>query len=345
MKETIKLLGMLLLAAVVSACSSDNDPMDGPDHHRNAMCRMQLRLTGCFVEDYDMPLTKALNNTESSLYVGINVSRRKGGSGSYERFAYGVFDNTDQIYINLYSGDQYKFEVTVIQNRTDLLQLLNGNFSYPFRRPNYQYNASDVNKFRTDPDYLAYLSSGTAYCVSPQDESDGKPAYAFQYPRMHRFYGTTEVTISSSGTQDVVIDMQYNCFGIQINTASLPEGSKLTWQEADYKDNYRDRYLRFDSSAKFESNAAKNSGGGYTWEDVYSLNSFSSPTKDSTIRFTLTRSDGTAVTFDKTVTFTRGKKKILNVVIDSSNEASGSHIVISGLDTTLSNEDSDEVKF
>lgn len=349
MKTTIKLLTMLLFAGLFSACRSDDSPMEGNNHHRHAIYTMKLRLSGISVEDSDIPLTRAfLNSAPASQYVGINVLSRESNNGSYSKYAYGVFDNLDAIYINLYSDVQYKFEVTVIQNATDLLQLEGGNFSHPFRRPsNLQYYLADVNDFKySTSDYLAYINAGTAFCVSELDIRENKIQQSYMYPRMHRFYGTAEgFSVSSDENQVVNVDMQYQCFGIRINAASLPEGSTLTWQETGYTDGNRQKYLRFDSDAKFVYDSSKNDADGYTWEEIYSLNSFSSSTKKTTLKFTLTRADGTNVTFEKQITLTRGLKKVLNVVNDGNNDVSGSRIVITALDTSLSEESPENVSF
>lgn len=347
MKTKLTFWIILSLVITVASCSSDNGPVEGPNHHRNSMMTMRLKLAGEFIEESDVPMTRTFTNTPGSRYAGINVLHRNKGTATYTRYAYGVFDNLDAIYLNVYSDEEYKFEVTVIKNYTDLLQLESGKFSNPFRKnTTVQYLLSDVNIFKySSSDYLSQINVGTALALSVVDENDKLAKMAYQYPRMHRFYGTKEGVEFSSSADDVIsIDLQYQCFGIQINASDVPEGATLTWQEANYNANSREKYLRFGSDAAFTYDADKNESDGYHWEDVYSLNSFSSATKSSTLRFTLTKADGSKITFDKSITLTRGQKKILNVVFDGNYSTSGSRISIGSLDESMIDEPAEEVR-
>lgn len=345
MKQIFRLLSAIMIACIFSACGGKDEPMEGPNYHRGALYRMHLKLQGDYVEDYDLPLTRAMNSAPKDMYIGINIKKKEGNKES--RYAYGVFDDINNIYINLYSGEKYSFEVTVIKNGTEKLQLVSANFSYPFRKNGgAQYLVGNVNEFQySETDYLAYLNSGTAQGLSQTDSKDGKAMQEYRYPRMHRYYGEVKDFGISSQQTDVAVDMTYECFGLRIIADHLPEGSTLTWQESSYDDNNRGNYLRFDSDCKLVYDSDKENGSGYLWEDVYSLNSFSNAEKKVTLKFTLNRSDGTKKTFSSSeLTMTRGLRKVLKVVIDGNVNATGSHIEIGDLTENLVNENTEEIK-
>lgn len=342
MKQTLKFFGLLMFAAMLASCSSNEcEPMDGPASHRNARYTMKLRLGGDYIEESDMPLTRMMDNVPGDTFIGVNVSRKEKGKANYTKYAYGVFTDPDAMNIDIHQGDSYEFEVTVLKNGTDKLQREGNNIGNPFLYGSsyssaYGYSPENLNKFNLSGDYkLVSLNTGTALVLSNRDDSDRIAAADYLYPRVHRYYGTkTGYTYSSDSNGVIDINVTYECVGLKITSESLPEGSTLTWQQVT-TNSKTEQYFRFSSDAKFEQNDAIEKNGAYAWEDIYSLNNFVVEDKSITLRFTLTRQDNTTSYIDKTVTLNRGYKKVLNVVISGGSTATGNKIVISGLDVGL----------
>lgn len=339
MKRTLKLLAVLL-AMVATACSNDKDPVEGANFHRNAKYTMRLRLGGEYVEESDAPLTKAANDAPGAIFYGVNVSRKENGVNKC--YAHGLFTDKTKMVIDLYAGEEYEFEVTVLKNNTDILQLEGSNFGTPFRVTNsISYRTDDLNKFikSTEKRFIS-LNVGSANVTS---NMDGAP-YDYYYPRVHRYYGKISYTCLS-GDNEIFIPMEYKCVGLKITSESLPEGSQLTWKDVTNSSSSVAQNLKFSSNASFTYDVTKENSGGYSWEDVYSLNSFLNSTKTINLRFTLTRADNTSKTFDKEVTLTREMKKILNVVIDGNVQSTGTMINLPDLDDELEDESVENVNF
>lgn len=345
MKTSIKLLAMLALVSVISGCSSDSDQDLGANYRRNAKHTMHIRLGGDYVEESEEPLTKSLHNADGDTFYGVNVTRKGSGESSYSKYAYGVFTDPSRMNVTVYSGDEYEFEVTVLKNNTDLLQLNGSMISYPFKYgSNFNFDPKKLNDFQYTPEYnLIALNSGTALVTSERDDADGKAPAEYMYPRVHRYYGKkSKYSYSSETPEDINIDMTYECVGLKIMASSLPEGSILSWQQV-ATTTKTEQYFRFSSDARLVYDKSKDGTDGYTWEDVYSLNTFSSSDKTLTLRFTLTLDGITPVTFDKQVTLTRGHKKVLNVVIDGSVNSNAGSINITGLDQNLVTDEEEDI--
>lgn len=350
MKNFLKLLTVLVLAAISTACGSDKDPEDGPNYHRNAMYTMRLCLAGDYVEESDAPLTRFMDPVPGNTFYGVNVRRKESGSSSMGYYAYGVFNDPTQMRINVYSGDTYEFEVTVLRNNTDILQLDGGNIQRPFRVGTntnddnaLSYHAEDLNKFvYKNNTHLAALNVGTALVKSNRDDQDGRAMGHFMYPRVHRYYGKLEgYSYSSSEPQNIYIPLTYESFGLKVTATSIPEGSSLTWTHENVTD--RTKGLWFSSDAKFVYDENKDGSEGYVWEDIYSLNSFSNSSKSVDLKFTLTLPGNITKTFSKSVTVTRGRLKTLNVVIGGNVDSTGTLITVSELSDSLDGEDPENV--
>lgn len=310
-----------LLAGLV-ACSNSNDPME-PGNHRDPgqnngkLYTVSLSMGGDCVEEADEPLTKA--ETPKS-YVGINVTRiSEDGSETKEQYAHGVFTNKDGIEITLVSGFLYTFEATVLTDGDDIYTLNKNNYQQPFLKSPINennpvsYDGNDVNKFiyktkvtenvNTSDFWLCMLSSGSA-----RVNAGNNSIFVYDYPRVHRYYGTSSNYNPSSDNQSVKINLKYKSFGLKVVGENIPEGTYVTWKDVTVRDDGDNKTLIFPQDTKItpENNS---------WESVYSLNHLTDLEKAITLEFTWHKGGNLTESFRTTTTVKAKYRKTLKINI------------------------------
>lgn len=315
------------LLAVLIACSNDNSPeQDGnrrdPGVEAGKIYTVSLSLGGDYVEVSDESLTK----TETgSKYIGINVTRRPvqsdGTTASSEQYAHGVFVK-DEISIDLVSGYLYSFEASILKDGDDEYRTQSNNYPEPFRIDVYgkpsatgaNYSAGNVNKFVYFDDkntyYLNMLASGSAYVSFGSTTT--KMLAVYDYPRVHRYYGTLTDFNPSSSQSAINIEMKYKSFGLKVVAESIPEGTSVTWKDINENPNIGYTTLCFPAEAKLSKT-------GDSWESIYSLNDLTKDeSKEMTLQFTWDRGANDIEIFSQTITFKAKQKKVLKINITGS---------------------------
>ena len=163
----------------------------------------------------ETPLSRAAGSETSSkdLY-GINVYYDKEKDGNIDdHYAYGLFDNTEDMVITLLTGYKYKFECTYVPNGKEYNDYYS---SFWVRGPfNSNANTKIWNKFIAEAStYLSYMKYG--------NYSGSAPRYGVA--GADRFYGELDGYSPSEGG-NVIIDMKRCVFGIKINVSGLSDGS------------------------------------------------------------------------------------------------------------------------
>ncbi len=155
---------------------------------------------------------------------GINVyydPSRDGNSNTH--YAYGIFDNKDDMSINLLSGYTYKFECTLVKGgKTTLYCGQYGENTFSGYAKPFQTNASESSKlsnsFVYGTDYLSGITSGAATVKSSLTGYEDK-----EMPSIQRYYGEVSGYKPVSGGV-VKVPLKKTVFGIRIIIDKVPEG-------------------------------------------------------------------------------------------------------------------------
>jgi len=157
---------LLIGSSTLFSCSNNEDELPPKEQTNQETYTISFNLGGEFISTSETPLSRT--EVAPKKIYGINVYYKKDGNTWYDNYAYGLFDNIQDMTISLISGYRYKFECTMIQNDNDIIYHdKNGYYGRPFMSgDNYNgdYNANTVtqltNKFHvstTTYRYLAYI--------------------------------------------------------------------------------------------------------------------------------------------------------------------------------------------
>lgn len=214
----MKNLFYLLLAATLFACSSqdgtleNNQPQDNPAP-AGKYYSVALDLQG-EVADFTVsqePLTKVEGEPTNDLYV-INVYSKPAAGGSYTQYAYGTFDRTGGMVVNLLEGNLYQFKVTLVKDAKDKLVWRNDS-TYAW---NGGSNVSLLNRFVLKT-WIESSYGATLQSIFLKDGSlDG-------HPILDRYYGeVTDYEPVENGK--IAMDLYRTVFGARVNVTGLEEG-------------------------------------------------------------------------------------------------------------------------
>lgn len=166
-------------------------------------------------------------STSTDDLYGINVyydPSRDGKSNTH--YAYGIFDNKDNMSITLLSGYTYKFECTLVKGgKTTLYYGQYGDNAFPGYAKPFQTNASESSKLSNEFLYYgncnAYLSGITLGAATVKSNSTGYEDK--EMPSIQRYYG--EVSGYKPVSDGVVnIPLRKTVFGVRIIIDKVSEG-------------------------------------------------------------------------------------------------------------------------
>ena len=216
----MKHLFYLLLAATLFACSSQDGTLENNQPQNNPApagkyYSVALDLQG-EVADFTVsqePLTKVEGEPTNDLYV-INVYSKPAAGGSYTQYAYGTFDRTGGMVVNLLEGNLYQFKVTLVKDAKDKLGWRNDSTYYWW---NSAFDGTVLNRFIiqtwNDNEYDA-----TQNYIFLKDYNDG-----YRRPILDRYYGeVTDYEPVENGK--IAVDLYRGVFGARVNVTGLEEG-------------------------------------------------------------------------------------------------------------------------
>lgn len=188
--KLLKFIGLYFIGScILCSCSNEVESVSEKQEQTNPETyTVSLGLEGDYISTSETPLSKAGETVKKKIY-GINVYYKEDDESEYKHYAYGLFDNVEDMTISLISEYKYKFECTVVKEDEDILYCTSANeYNKPFDMIYSNYNTCIENKFivsTTSSNYLIGLKSGTTK-ISEDGYSTGK---SVDYPRMDRFYG------------------------------------------------------------------------------------------------------------------------------------------------------------
>ena len=324
--KSIKFLAAFAATLLMAACSSDTAEVLEPTTPNEEQKTYEVRLNfeGEYVDVTEEPLTRAEEEAPKKLY-GINVYCMKtdGSESFYSYYAYGVFDNKEDMVISLLGGYKYMFECTSVIEGEDKFPSnyfsKSGTFDYPFGSS--LLYVRDINKFMISKSYyLGGLGSGLTTIGNTW----------WSYPAMDRYYGELE-NFDPATTSVATIPLKRTAFGIKLVVPAVPDGSLS---------------VRYDINTYNAQKIITEPGEYatiYTFHHVKDCwKSEETYTESATLTFTWTRANGYQQTFTKDITVKRNVMTVLTVDLEG-----GASDVTLGLaeEQTEMGTENDEVHF
>lgn len=224
----MKHLFYLLLAATLFACSSQDGTLENNQPQNNPApagkyYSVALDLQG-EVADFTVtqePLTKVEGEPTNDLYV-INVYSKPAAGGSYTQYAYGTFDRTGGMVVNLLEGNLYQFKVTLIKDAKDKLYWENDT---TYSWSSYGRTATLLNRFIIQEwNYYNYDATSSSVFLKDFNTTYGRNI-------LDRYYGrVTDYEPVENGK--IAMDLYRTVFGARVNVTGLEEG-QLNFQMTD----------------------------------------------------------------------------------------------------------------
>lgn len=216
-----KLTILCLLIASLFACSKKetNNPI--------LKTQKEYKITLGFVGEITESKSPLLANTGSTLpravtsndLLGIQVySRAQGTTGTYNHFAYGLFDNASGIDINLLSGYEYKFVTTIVVDGKTKIRQINSGYSAPFIiHPSSESGLLTNGFILSGTKYFDYLDKGlSGLVINPTNNW-------LQLPNTDRYYGETSDYIPTQNNT-IQISTKRTVFGAKFVATGLTDG-------------------------------------------------------------------------------------------------------------------------
>lgn len=286
---------LIALVLIESSCQKSDIVKDDGEK-----ITVSLNLDGDFDVTVDQdPITKALTKASSNDVYAVNVTW-DGGNGYY---AYGLFDNIQDMTITLLAHHKYTFEVGLVKDAKNTLfygQAFNNTYSgfcYPF-----QTSASGStllnNKFILGSGiYFTGLTNGKAHLKNMTSPSTSN---ATQNAGINRFYGKTiDYEPVPNGTVDVYLKRYVYGVNVIITGPNNPEGTLTVscgnWLSATT------------TSSNFELG-----------EQIHTFSSFPCESKNETISLSFTSNRGKPwnLSQSQVVTFKRNVMTTINITLN-----------------------------
>lgn len=173
---------------------------------------ISLGFSGEITNIENTPLTKAVTE---DLY-GIQVYSKASENEEYQPYAYGLFDNIDNLSINLLENHIYKFESTMVVDGKNKLPNFGYGYSYPFMR------GSEYSKINSNFNYSSTISFQFLRYGRTDLEVNNTNVF-YERPNTDRYYGEyLNYTPTEKG--NININMKRVSFGVTFKSEGLTEG-------------------------------------------------------------------------------------------------------------------------
>lgn len=188
-------------------CSSSSDEIDTPSQQEEEkIYPVSIGFSGEILNITDSPLSRT--DEAKDWYAFQVYSAPEDGSKGYSYYAYGFFDNKEDMIINLKEGYKYKFDVCMVVDGSEKV--------YKFSLVNAGW-ASIGNSFMiSSEEHVRYMYEGYLYIQNPWDTYDR--------PNVDRFFGRTSDYVPAEGGK-VEINMKRVSFGAKFVAKEFTEGS------------------------------------------------------------------------------------------------------------------------
>lgn len=331
--KIFRLIGILFIGSALFSCSNSDDELLSKEQGQNSQetYTISFDLGGEFISTSDTPLSRTEVVSKKKIY-GINVYYKKDGEQNYQNYAYGLFDNIEDMTISLIGGYKYKFECSMVRDDVDALYHENNMYYEPFHKKSYNnYNSGITleNKFN--------ISTTTSICfVGLQEGYSHIKGYGISaYPKLDRFYGELiDYVPTKEGVAN--IDLKRTAFGLKFIVTPPVDGT-LSVNEL-YSANFYSTGINPNIKISSDDSTVETSAI-YTFYDVYKCWEVEKYTEDFTIKLTWVRANGATQIFEKIVTAKRNVMTTINVNVNGS--STDSSLGVKEEDTPMGSENVD----
>ena len=238
------------------------------------------------------PLTRAEENND--LY-GIQVYSTPAPAtknAEWTKYAYGLFDNTDNLTIKLVRGYEYKFVATMVKDGKDKMGSWNGQYGMLFT------HETGSNSSTSTP-----LSESFIYGQLGMSQLGGP--YSNEYLNIDRYYGELEGYIPGDNDSKAIIELKRTSFGVKY----IAKGNYA-------EDGILEILMPNEATPKLNLNLAE----GNEVSEIYSFNKVrdvwldENYTKTISVTLRIAYSDGTTAPLGAhNITFKRNTTTVVNV--------------------------------
>lgn len=323
---------MALIGTVITSCSNADEPLPEPTpSDEGVVYEVKLNFDGDIpdITESEEPISRADESTPKRVY-GINVwcMKSDGTETSYENYAYGLFDNKEDMVISLLGGYKYRFECYMVEDDEEELYISSDKCTgqYPFA------GRKIMNTFNIGSSSSGFnFDNGKITTVKSSSEDKSYVNYSYQEkPVIGIFYGILlEYTPSQNSIATIPI-YKLGYYGLRIIVTGVPDGSlSVTPNHYDciyYNYNRSNssysgfKYDNWDQTFTESGSIERTFTGGF-YRALYSsgsynsswLNSMQNYSTSTRVSFTWTRANGYKQSFSKDVTLKRNVMTVLTV--------------------------------
>ena len=309
MKAKHLLFALFALSLGATACENDNIEVQQPSEPKTFT--VKLRTTGEVDATYE-PLTR-FSSDDRDLY-GVQVWHKPATTGSYEYYAYGLFDNVEDMELEVKENYKYKFEFKLIDDGKDKILcdsiLVDNNYymgyDQPFRGYN-RYNGASAESITKLTNEFSYAEDryfyGNQYIKTPDGKTSSYPENIdFYYGEINDYQPTEDGTTLSVYLKRMV-------FGFKINIGDFFDNGKITFTLLDKT------YTLTPDNKEFEKTYAQYYNGGNGYQRWYRVDDLTKAYDVTTLDFKWTKADETVVDWKhyNNVYYYRLKQTVFNL--------------------------------
>ncbi len=196
---------LVALAIFTTSCSSSEEPFDTPLQPEGEMIPVSIGFSGEVLDITETPLSRA--GDVKDWYAFQVYSAPLDGSRGYSYYAYGFFNNKEDMVINLKEGYKYKFDVSMVVDGE--------NRAFAFSLSQAGWKAPDNTFYISSTESVRYMYQGYLYLKKPYD--------GFDRPNVDRFFGRTTDFIPQKD-KNVNINMKRTAFCAKFKAQNFTEG-------------------------------------------------------------------------------------------------------------------------
>ena len=309
MKAKHLLFALFALSLGATACENDNIDSQQPSEPKTYT--IKLRTTGEVDVTYE-PLTR-FTPDDRDLY-GVQVWHKPATTGSYEYYAYGLFDNVEDMELEVKENYKYKIEFKLIDDGKDKIfcdSILVDNNYYlgydkPFRGLN-KYNGSSETSITKLTNEFSYAEDRYFYDNNTIKTPDGKSTY---YPEgVDFYYGEINDYQPTENGTTLSVYLKHMVFGFKVNIGDFFDNGKITFSLLDKT------YTLTPDNKEFEKTYAMGMSGLHGYTEWYTDDDLSQAYNHTKLDFKWTKADDTVVDWKKSgdVYYYRLKQTVFNL--------------------------------
>ena len=329
---------LLIGSSTLFSCSNNEDELPPKEQEQTSQetYTISFNLGGEFISTSETPLSRT--EVAPKKIYGINVYYKKDGDTQYQNYAYGLFDNIEDMTISLISGYKYKFECSMVKNDADTLYHDDNVYYAPFHMGYYSGYRGMIleNKFNIEVRPTEYtpnikglkegMTCTTRNDIHPSSSNQG------QYAKVDRFYGElTDYIPTKDGVAN--IDLKRTAFGLKFIVTPPVDGTlsvSYIWTN--------NGSINSNIKLSADDNILESSSM-YTFYEVYKCWQAEKYNEDFTIQLTWKRANGATQTFEKVITVKRNVMTTVNVNVNGG--TTDSSLGVKEDDTPMGNENVD----